>query len=165
MTIISEAALEDFKSVQQIVAVTWPVAYGEILTKAQLDYMIKTFYSDEALKSSVLDKGHRFLMAKEDQVSLGFASYEHIVGQRPLTKIHKIYVLPNTQGEGIGTKLIAAIDAIARQNQSQALALNVNRFNKALGFYRKLGFRIVGEEDIKLEHGYLMEDYIMERVL
>lgn len=162
---IFEATSEDFTCVQQIVDQTWPVAYGEILAKAQLDYMIATFYSDEALRSSVSEKGHRFLIAKEGNVSLGFASYEHISNHKPLTKIHKIYVLPHTQGKGIGKKLIAAIEDIARKNQSQAMTLNVNRFNKALGFYQKLGFEIVGEEDIELEHGYLMEDYVMEKGL
>jgi ribosomal protein S18 acetylase RimI-like enzyme len=165
MITISEATSEDFKSVQQIVDQTWPVAYGEILEKAQLDYMIATFYSDEALRSSVLERGHHFLMAKEGDVSLGFASYEHISNKKSVTKIHKIYILPHTQGKGMGKKLIAAIEAIARRNHSQALSLNVNRFNTALGFYQKLGFEIVGEEDIKLDHGYLMEDYMMEKGL
>jgi ribosomal protein S18 acetylase RimI-like enzyme len=38
----------------------------------------------------------------------------------------------------------------------------VNRFNKAVSFYQKMGFEIVGEEDVELDHGYLMEDYKME---
>jgi hypothetical protein len=42
--------------------------------------------------------------------------------------------------------------------------LNVNRFNKAVSF-EKLGFEIVGKEDIELDHGYLMEDYKLEKVV
>jgi hypothetical protein len=30
-------------------------------------------------------------------------------------------------------------------------------------FYQKLGFEIVGKEDIELDHGYLMEDYKLEK--
>jgi ribosomal protein S18 acetylase RimI-like enzyme len=43
--------------------------------------------------------------------------------------------------------------------------LNVNRFNSAFDFYEKLGFEKVGEEDVELDFGYLMEDYILEKKL
>jgi predicted N-acetyltransferase YhbS len=43
--------------------------------------------------------------------------------------------------------------------------LNVNRFNSAYNFYEKLGFKNVGEEDIELDFGYLMEDYKLEKKL
>jgi ribosomal protein S18 acetylase RimI-like enzyme len=39
--------------------------------------------------------------------------------------------------------------------------LNVNRNNKALGFYQKFGFVILREEDIDIGNGYFMNDYIM----
>jgi predicted lactoylglutathione lyase len=40
--------------------------------------------------------------------------------------------------------------------------LNVNRFNKAIQFYRKIGFEITDTVDIAIGNGYFMEDYIME---
>jgi hypothetical protein len=49
-----------------------------------------------------------------------------------------------------------------QRESSKTLSLNVNRFNKAV-FYEKLGF--VGKEDIELDHGYLMEDYKLEKKL
>ena len=71
--------------------------------------------------------------------------------------------MPQTQGKGIGKTLIDFIENVAKENHSTALSLNVNRFNKALHFYQKLGFEIVGEVNIELDHGYLMEDYVMEK--
>jgi hypothetical protein len=38
----------------------------------------------------------------------------------------------------------------------------VNRFNTALGFYKRIGFSIVTEENIDIGQGYWMEDYVME---
>jgi ribosomal protein S18 acetylase RimI-like enzyme len=163
MISIIPATAKEYQTIRDIAHQTWPIAYGEILLKAQLDYMLGAFYNDEALNDSVVNKGHRFILAKEGEETLGFASYEHHYNQKQLTKIHKIYVLPQTQGKGIGKKLIDYIENVAKENQSAALLLNVNRFNKALHFYQKLGFEIVGEVDIELDHGYLMEDYVMER--
>lgn len=165
MITISEATSKDFKVIQEIAYQTWPDTYGEILSKAQLDYMLAQFYSVETLNENVAQKGHHFLLAKEENVALGFASYEHNYNQKKTTRIHKIYILPQTQGKGIGKLLIYAIENLAKENHSTVLSLNVNRFNKALTFYQKIGFEIIAEEDIELDHGYLMEDYIMEKQL
>jgi ribosomal protein S18 acetylase RimI-like enzyme len=160
---IVTATANDYKTIQNIAHQTWPIAYGEILSKAQLDYMLDAFYNEDALKDSVENKGHYFILAKEDEETLGFASYEHHYNQKQQTKIHKIYILPETQGKGIGKTLIDFVENTAKENDSTALSLNVNRFNKALHFYQKLGFEIVEEVNIELDHGYLMEDYVMEK--
>jgi ribosomal protein S18 acetylase RimI-like enzyme len=160
---IIDATANDFKIIQNIAHQTWPIAYGEILQKAQLDYMLGAFYNEEALKDSVANKGHYFILAKEGEETLGFASYEHHYNQLNQTKIHKIYILPQTQGKGIGKKLIDFVENRAKENHSAVLSLNVNRFNKALHFYQKLGFEIVEEVNIELDHGYLMEDFVMEK--
>jgi ribosomal protein S18 acetylase RimI-like enzyme len=160
---IVAAAESDFKLIREIAYKTWPIAYGEILSKVQLEYMLDAFYNEEALVNSVLHKGHHFVLAKDGNETLGFASYEHHYNQKQQTKIHKIYILPQAQGKGIGKTLIDYIEKVAQENDSTTLSLNVNRFNKALHFYKKIGFKIIKEVNIELEHGYLMEDYVMEK--
>ncbi|OYX80704.1 MAG: GNAT family N-acetyltransferase [Flavobacteriales bacterium 32-34-25] len=159
---IVKATVADLKTITEIAYKTWPLTYGEILSKAQLEYMLNAFYSESALRANI-ENGQEFILAKEADIVLGFASFEHHYEDGNTTKIHKIYILPETQGKGIGKLLIDAIAQFAKENQSQMLLLNVNRFNKALTFYQKLGFKIIQEIDIELEQGYLMEDYIMEK--
>lgn len=165
MIAIVDAASNDFEVIREIAYKTWPDTYGAILSKNQLDYMLHTFYSENALKESVSQKEHQFVLAKEFDECLGFASYEHNYNNSKQTKIHKIYILPHTQGKGIGKALLNEIEKRATSSNALALILNVNRFNKALGFYENSGFQKIGEEDIELEHGYLMQDYIMKKIL
>lgn len=165
MITITRATANDYKTIQEIAYKTWPETYGAILSKVQLDYMLDAFYSEGALRDNVETKGHHFLLAKENDVVLGFAAYEHNYQDNNRTRIHKIYILPQTQGKGIGKTLIEYIEKIAVENRSAALSLNVNRFNKALSFYQKIGFEIISEENIEIGHGYLMEDYVMEKPL
>jgi len=141
----------------------WPIAYGEILSKEQLDYMLDKFYSVDSLNDQLVNKKHVFLLVEESNTFIGFASYELNSGNSTKTKIHKIYVLPNTQGKGIGQVLILEIEKKAIESNNKFLFLNVNRNNKALGFYLKNNFEIVNTEDIEIGNGYLMEDYIMEK--
>ena len=165
MITIIPATPSDFHIIKELAYTIWPDTYGPILSEEQLNYMLSAFYSEETLLENYMEKGHRFLLIKEDQMDLGFASYEHLYKETNTTRIHKIYLLPETQGRGLGKLLIQEIEKIALENNADKLSLNVNRFNKAQHFYKKIGFEIVDEEDIELEFGYLMEDYVMEKQL
>ena len=139
----------------------WPVAYGEILSKAQLDYMIDKFYNETALRE-LMQKGHVFYLAQdENEKFVGFVSYE-INSEPNKTKIHKIYVLPETQGTGLGREFFELVKEKAIENQQNAIFLNVNKYNNAIHFYTKLGFTKVKDEVIDIGNGYVMDDYVME---
>lgn len=153
---------ENFTSIKAIAEEVWPIAYGKILSQAQLDYMMEMMYSIPSLQEQANQKKHRFILAKENETVLGFASYELNYGKNPKTKIHKIYILPNQQGNGIGKTLIDYINSEAKKRHQKTLFLNVNKNNKAIRFYEKLGFTISNEQVINIGQGYVMDDYVME---
>ncbi|MBK7871372.1 MAG: GNAT family N-acetyltransferase [Saprospiraceae bacterium] len=159
---IIEASESDLPAVRQIAQYTWPHTFGNILSPAQIDYMLDLMYSIPSLTQQIKEQQHRFLLAKESSDCLGYASYEPHYQGLTKTKIHKLYILPNTQGKGIGKLFIHEISKIAKQNHDTILSLNVNRDNPAIHFYEKLGFIKVGQEDIPIGNGFLMEDFIME---
>ena len=139
----------------------WPVAYGEILSKAQLDYMIDKFYNETALRE-LIQKGHVFYLAQDDNgKDVGFVSYE-INSEPNKTKIHKIYVLPETQGTGLGRQFFELVKEKAIENHQKSIFLNVNKYNNAIHFYTKLGFTKVKDEVIDIGNGYVMDDHVME---
>lgn len=142
----------------------WPDAYGEILSEAQLDYMLENFYAIPALETQ-MENHHVFLLAEENGIFYGFAAYEVNCNTTGKTKLHKIYVLPETQGRGLGKLLLNEVETAAKQAGNSHLFLNVNRYNIAQEFYKRLGFEIVHEEDIEIGNGYLMEDFVMEKSL
>lgn len=165
MISIVEATVNDIPKIQEITKETWPVAYGEILAEAQLKYMLDLFYSDQALTASIQNKEQLFYLVSDSESTIGFVSIEHQYKGEAVTKIHKIYLLPQTQGKGIGKKVIEAVEKLALEQDSKALLLNVNRFNTALHFYKKMGFEMMEEVNIAIGNGYLMEDYIMQKQL
>ena len=158
----SQAHLPEIK---RIAYETWPATFGAILSEKQIAYMLDWMYSIPSLMSQIEEKGHVFILAQEGNEYLGYVSYELNYNGLPKTKIHKIYLLPASQGKGVGALLINQVGEIATQNENKALLLNVNRYNKAVGFYEKMGFNIVGNENIDIGDGFLMEDFIMEKLL
>ena len=159
---IVEASKNDIETIRQVAFDTWPSTFGIILSQDQIDYMLDMMYSIESLTSQMIAKKHLFLLAYSDEKCVGFISYELDYKKQAITKIHKIYVLPQTQGNGIGKLLLSDVKRIAIENNNTALSLNVNRENPAIDFYKKLGFEIADKEDIDIGNGFLMEDYIME---
>ena len=148
--------------IRQIAYDTWPATYGHILSESQLAYMLDWMYSPDMLRQQMMDQGHCFLVAMEDDVCYGFVSYELNSKKPGTTKIHKLYILPQSQGKGVGSKLVYAVATAALENNNDTVILNVNRENRATGFYQRIGFGIAATEDIDIGQGFLMQDYIME---
>jgi GNAT superfamily N-acetyltransferase len=126
--------------------------------------MLDMMYRTDSLEKQ-LQNNRIFLLAEEDNRFVGFASYELNCDTSNTTKIHKLYVLPETQGKGVGRQLIAFISDIALANQNPTLILTVNKYNKAKDFYLKNGFEITNEAVFDIGNGYVMDDYIMEKKL
>lgn len=162
---IHKADISDIPRIQQIANITWPVTFKDILSQEQIKYMMEMMYSVTTLSEQIVTKNHVFLLACQGNQDLAFTSYELNYNGTASTKIHKIYILPTAQGKGIGKLLINKIAAIAKNNLNNTLSLNVNRDNKAISFYEKMNFRIVKEENIDIGQGFLMEDYVMEKLL
>ncbi|MFZ4435770.1 MAG: GNAT family N-acetyltransferase [Flavobacterium psychrophilum] len=158
------ATATDFSAIESIARQTWPLAYGTLLSKEQLNYMLDLFYSKSALKADVLIKKHYYYLAFSQGEAVGFAGIEHQYLPNT-TKLHKLYVLPHFQRQNLGIQLLDFVSEIALEAGCSVLTLNVNRYNSAKKFYKKNGFTVVKSEDIELEHGYLMEDYVLVKSL
>jgi diamine N-acetyltransferase len=110
------------------------------------------------------DKSQVFLLLYEQNVPKGFAAYG-AWGEKPGTwKIHKLYVLPESQGKGFGKELLNKIKQRAKPNGVTTLVLNVNRQNPAFSFYKGYGFSVLREDDIPIGP-YWMNDYVMTLAL
>ncbi len=127
--------------------------------------MLDLMYSEVALAEQMTTKGHRFLLAELYGEPIGFAGFEHRYQGEPSTRLHKLYVLPDTQGHGAGGSLLNAVEAAAREAGDVQVELNVNRFNASRTWYERRGFQITRDEVIDIGQGYVMDDHVMVRSL
>lgn len=162
MSEIRNAEIDDLETIRELAYKIWPAAYQEILGKAQLHYMLDKIYSLSSLQNQFANLKHQFIMVVEDDTPIGFASFS-AHDDRKVFHLHKIYVLPAEQGKNIGKQVLDYIISAVKTEGAASLQLNVNRFNKALHFYEKQGFKIIREEDIDIGSGFFMNDYVMEK--
>ncbi|WP_300254840.1 GNAT family N-acetyltransferase [uncultured Alistipes sp.] len=154
------ASESDIPLLRRLAGEAFPATYREILTPAQLDYMMAWMYSEESLRGQFRD-GHVFYLAFRHGIPCGYVSVER-QGER-LFHLQKIYVLPGCQGSGVGRALfLRAVDHV-RANCPGAcrMELNVNRSNRALHFYERMGMQRLREGDFPIGEGFYMNDYIM----
>lgn len=173
-TKLRTAAPADIPALIALQAQIWEPTYRAILSADQIQYMFDRLYAPDALLAQMTTEGHTFILAETQSdlsppALVGFASFGRVrkatelpVGQ--VFKLHKIYVLPSTQGTGLGRKLLEEVVLRCWQEGGNELLLNVNRYNKARTFYERQGFRVIREEDIAIGP-YWMNDFVMSKPL
>ncbi len=150
---------DDIPLIRQLALSIWPATYASILSREQSHYMLERMYSEEALLAD-MSGGKDYMLIYDGEQAIGFTS--HGWSAPGTCKLHRIYMLPAVQGRGFGRFAIEQVMAAARKAGASRLELNVNRHNKARGFYEKLGFTVAREEDIDIGNGFYMNDYVME---
>ncbi|RYD56231.1 MAG: GNAT family N-acetyltransferase [Sphingobacteriales bacterium] len=158
---IIHAGIDDIAVIRRLAEEIWFPTYLPILPEGQADYMFGKFYTIEALREQMQQDGHSFLLAYDEGVPAGFASYSLIATD--IVKLHKLYVLPSTQGRGIGAALLDQVSDEARKLSATKLILYVNKYNhSAQKFYERKGLRIFKSEIIEIGQEFVMDDYVLE---
>jgi ribosomal protein S18 acetylase RimI-like enzyme len=152
--------VEELEVVKNLAYRIWPIAYKEILSQEQLEFMLNWMYSIQTLQENWRN-GHFFFAISMDEQDVGFLDLEPNNPIEGNMKIQKIYVLPEFQGMGLGYELMKQAFNFAKENQMNSMTLQVNRNNKAVEFYKKFGFEIIDEQDFDIGNGYYMNDFIM----
>ena len=158
---IRKATLEDISLINELAWIVFPHTYNELLTPGQIEYMMDWMYSPANLQKQMTEDGHIYFIAYKDEEPAGYLSIQP-EGEHTY-HLQKIYVLPHFQGMKLGKLLFNhAIKAIKELHPEPCqMRLNVNRENKAVTFYQRMGMVKVDEGDFPIGNGYYMNDYIM----
>ncbi len=80
--------------------------------------------------------------------------------------LSKFYIKKEHRGKGIGRRAFSGIERIAKDEGLPSIRLTVNRRNQSsIDVYRKLGFVIEGESVFDIGGGFVMDDYLMRKMI
>lgn len=158
---IRKATLADIPTIQGIANVAFPDTYKDIITPQQCDYMMDMMYSTVNLTKQMTEEHHTYLICSLDDKPVGYVSVQPL--DKDVFELQKIYVLPDSQHNHIGKFLFEHAVALIREMHPSpcSMELHVNRYNKALGFYKHMGMTKLREGDYPIGNGFYMNDYIM----
>ena len=160
MIAIKKATEADIRLIHKLGCEAFPQTYEKILSPAQIEYMLDWMYSEKSIAEQ-MKEGHTYYIGLLDGEPFGYVSVRR--ESEALFHLEKIYLLKRFQGRKLGRLLFEkAQEHVKSECPSPCrMILNVNRYNAALGFYKRMGMSEVGRGDFTIGNGFFMNDYIM----
>ncbi|WP_338086520.1 GNAT family N-acetyltransferase [Negativibacillus massiliensis] len=151
---------EQICQVAQLADEIWHEHYQNILSPEQIDYMVERYQSVQAITEQ-LEQGYHYLLALEDGQPCGFCGYHRETDRMFLSKI---YIRKDFRRRGIASAFLKQVT-----EESQGLAaiyLTVNKHNAgSIAAYQHFGFETIDSVVTDIGHGYVMDDFIMQKSL
>ena len=146
----------------------WSEYWPAIIGQEQTDYMIEKFQSYKAISRDMTENSYEYWFIVADQGE----DTKRVVGftgghNEPETNrffISKIYLLAAERGKHFASDVIAFYNDLCVQRGLRAMYLTVNKHNElGIRAYRGKGFETIDAVETDIGHGFIMDDYIMER--
>ena len=133
---IRKMTIEDIPQVQLVARTSWHYTYDGIIPRPIQDNFLATAYNNENMVRRV-ERSQAFVALVEGQV-VGFSNFSY-VNNDGKSELAAIYLIPEAQGKGLGTKLLE--QGLTLPNV-QAIELSVEKDNvSGMNFYRAKGFQ------------------------
>ena len=162
---IIRATEADLPAISKLAGVIWRACYPGIITMEQIDYMLARMYSPDVLRDEIRSQGIRYDLLLVDGRPSGFASYGP-TSESGVMKLHKLYLLPEMHGRGLGSLLLQHVEREVRTGARRRLILSVNKRNaRAITAYKRNGFVVAESVVTDIGNGFVMDDYVMAKDL
>lgn len=149
---------------------TFRESYADDLDGDLLAAYTSEVFGEAQQAAELAEAGSVFLVAESEGEAVGYARLVDgpspaEVGMEATMELQRIYVRKKWIGRGIGAALMRACLAAAKEAGCESLWLGVwERNTRAIGFYRKWGFGIVGEQPFVMG-GDAQRDLLMRRTV
>ena len=164
-TQIKAATVDDLPAIRDLAGVIWRAYYPAVVTREQIEYMLGRMYDLNTLRDEVQTQSIRFDRMFLADALVGFAAYGPL--PEPGTwKLHKLYLLPEHHGCGLGSQLLRHCEAQSRALGAHRMLLNVNKRNtRALAAYQRNGWVVAESVCVDIGSGFVMDDFVMSKKL
>lgn len=144
---IRRARPADVPDIRAVAERSWQRTYRDILSREEIRELLDSWYSEAALRSSVRGEGDSsaLLVAEREDRCVGFGEW----GDRGAgPEVFRLYVDPRHWRQGIGSRLLAALESEMRDAGVRAARLYVHRENDiGRSFWKEKGFGRFPEGD------------------
>ena len=141
--------------------VVWREHFTPIIGAGQVEYMLRRFQSEEAVRGQMEREGYVYYFFLWDGEKAG---YMGVRAEGDALFLSKLYLKKEFRGRKISRAATDFLLGVCRERGLPKVRLTCNKYNAAaLAAYRALGFRNVRPQVTDIGNGYVMDDYVLER--
>ncbi|MBR5156369.1 MAG: GNAT family N-acetyltransferase [Clostridia bacterium] len=141
----------------------WFEHYISIISEGQIEYMVNKFQSKKAIKNQIDNENYQYFILEYDGESAGY--FAMCVKDKAIF-LSKLYIDKAYRRKGLATAAISFMSRIAKRDSLDKIWLTVNKNNNgSIKAYEKLGFKTEKTQVADIGEGYVMDDYIMEKII
>ena len=152
------ATLDGAAQLARTAAALFEQTFGDANTPEDMRAYLADAFSEARQRAELADERNRIWLARAPNGSI--VGYAHVRLEAPAphhaasvrgAEIARLYADRAWHGRGLGAWLMHTCIAVARENQAEVLWLGVwERNARAITFYEKQGFHIIGEQSFML---------------
>ena len=147
--------------VEKLAKEIWNEYYPPIIGQKQVDYMVKTFQSSEAIAKQIRKENFFYYLMKRNQKYVGYVGVVVKSKSKELF-LSKIYIKKSERGKGLGKKFISFLEKLARKKFLNKINLYVNKDKfAAISAYQKMGFKKIRAMKKPIGKGFFLDDYVL----
>lgn len=163
MEIVKVEKPEQIEMVEKIAAIVWEEHYKGNLSDEQIKYMLVKFQSFQAIFEAIKSDGYEYYLFYIGDVPFGYMGFK---AKNNKLFLSKLYILKECRGKGYSKKAFEFMEHYCKHNGLTSIWLTCNKNNaNSLKVYEKSGFKFVREMVTDIGHGYVMDDYVLEKDL
>lgn len=152
---------QQIEIVERIAQIVWTEHYDGKLDNGQIKYMLRKFQSFEAILASIKSGGYEYYLFYKNGTPFG---YMGIKTEADKLFLSKLYITKEYRGCGYSKKAFNFLTDYCKDNNLKSIWLTCNKNNHgSLKVYEKEGFKLVKEKVVDIGHGYVMDDYVLEK--
>ncbi len=142
-------------------------SHGHSASEKDINHYLDHNMSEEAYHQELIDPENLYHIIYADGIPAGYSkiilnSPRAEVQQQNITKLARIYILKEFYGQEIGKELFNYILDLSKQHQQAGMWLNVWTENhRAIAFYKKQGFEIIGRHDFEVSPTHFNPNHVM----
>ncbi|EPR74490.1 transcriptional regulator [Winogradskyella psychrotolerans RS-3] len=164
---IIKADAEHSQLIAELAQQTFFESHGHSASKDDINNFILKTYNAEAIRKEFENKQVAYHLIYDNEILAGFSKIElqcpNInISEKNITKLDRIYLLEAFQGKQLGVKLLDFNIALSKKQHQNGIWLVVwTENNKAVNFYKKMGFKIAGAYDFQISETHTNPNHVM----
>lgn len=170
MTSIVKAGVSDIKLLAEIGKRTFVESHANSASASDIEKYVSNTYREDLIKAELDDPNNLYHILYHGKETAGYSKIILNASQKNLekpnvTKLERLYLLKEFYGTGSGYELLNFNIELSLKNHQCGMWLFVWKENhRAVRFYGKTGFKIIGSHDFRISDTHSNPNHQMLRM-